>query len=128
MGSLKRIAKHISENNLSEKDVYGILKDYCQKEVRKAWVRGWLRRSGLSRASKRASHTSVGKCMLLDEEFQDYAEADLSRPIPLGTLIDVGGDYKEAKDVVAGEKILFKGEYKKVLEVDVEEKVVLLRF
>jgi len=127
MTGLEKISKHIFENRLSFSEIHFILKSYYEKEIHKAWIRGWLRRSGLSNASRRAHKTSVRKCAQINEEFEDYLGLDLSRPLAPDTLVDIKGDYKEVKYVTIGDEILFKGEYKKVLEVKCKDKKILLK-
>ncbi len=115
MDTLHRIAKHICSNKLSEAEVYNILHEYVRGQVKDAWLRGWMRRSGLVRVSKRALERAEKKNSVQEEEMQGYEPLNLSAPVHGKTLVELDNhDYKEVRHLSPKERINIGGVFHNV--------------
>lgn len=129
MDTLEKIVKHITTNKLSPQEIYKILSQYLQNACKRAWLRGWMRRSGITRASKYAHKTAAFKCHCLEDELIDFQDVNYSSPLSPDTLICIeGGDFKEAKYLTGGDTIVIKGEKFKLRDVLERDGKKLLKF
>ena len=128
MTTLEKIARYITESRLTEKEVYEILRDYFKVELEKAWKRGWIRRTGLSRACRRANASANFKNFTLEELMEDYDEIDYKQPLAPDTLVRIDNDILEVKYLKRGDIIyLPQGAYD-VRDVKEQDGKVLLKF
>ena len=128
MTTLEKIARYITESRFSEKEAYEILRDYFRVELEKAWKRGWMRRTGLARACKRANMSSNYKNFTLEEFMVDYEEVDYKQPLAPDTLVRIDNDILEVKYLKKDDVIFLPEGVYEIRDVRVEDGKILLKY
>jgi len=104
---LKRICSYITNNKLSDKELYDLLENYQKKLYKFAWERGYHMRSFIQKRSKSAASTADRK---ISENEQEKIEDNIALDINLiksGTLITLeNGDDKPVEFLQEGEVIV----------------------